>query len=257
MLNILWAALSDTFARPDFREKLHLIKALFVQRKFEEIFQKENLEIYAAEYASSRALAYYEIFRKHSALRDVLRMDNAVVYAIGSGCGSELIALTCASLGSTIKDKKTRLILQDMADYTDVVGRLEKTLRLKWKVGLERLQVEFHVGNVLDEEKSWQPFATADLIMANFIINELFCTSKTKTVKLILNLVRSMKKGALLCVIDSAGSFNEIAVNGKTYSYINLLTDSVLLRLLSGKTAHGTDILPALTINANSTIRGI
>jgi len=50
------------------------------------------------------------------------------------------------------------------------------------------------------------------LVTMFFTLNELYATNLAKTTKLLMELSLACKEGTLLCVIDSAGSYSEIAI---------------------------------------------
>ncbi|KAJ9127186.1 hypothetical protein QFC24_001423 [Naganishia onofrii] len=137
ILDVLNASLAQALADPNLAVKIQQIKALLYEKRFLEVFETESwLDIYAARWVPSRALAFREIFDSIGLLErseEVAeftkgkgkenaesKVESAIaglslsaglprsaqkVICIGGGAGSELVAL-CAvvsqQLGSTI-----------------------------------------------------------------------------------------------------------------------------------------------------------
>jgi 25S rRNA (uracil2843-N3)-methyltransferase len=237
ILNILRQSLLDTFQSPNFQVTLREIKNLFLERDFLSIFgsgNSEYLKTYAAEYASSRALCYHEIFVSNPLLLSLLGQSNGRIMCLGAGNGSELLGLAAAQLRATIhEDANLVLHIQDFADYkSDVLIPLEETIRSKWGISTTRLVTEYSVSNVLDlgkdkesegDEGLTNTMQSSHLVTSFFLLNELWMQSKSSTVKFLMNLVATVKSGTYFLFIDSAGSFSEVNVNGKGYMVYHLL----------------------------------
>lgn len=240
ILNILRKSLLPTFQSPHFQTNLREIKDLFLKRDFVAIFgngNSEYLKTYAAEYTSSRALCYHDVFITSQLLSSLLAKKNGRIMCLGSGCGSELLGLSAAQLRSTMnEDVGTVLHIQDFADYKqDVLEPLEETIRTKWGITTSRLKVEYSFSNVLDlgttnanattntESELTTTLQSSHLVTSFFLLNELWTQSKSSTVKFLMNLVATLRSGTYFLVIDSAGSFSEVSVNGKGYMVYHLL----------------------------------
>lgn len=95
-------------------------------------------------------------------------------------------------------------------------------------------RLECSVGDVLDENNVHldECISKASLITASFLLNELLATSKRDFVRFLGRLIHSMRKGALLLVIDSAGSFSKVGVSSKEYMCFDLLDNLKAFEIL-------------------------
>jgi 25S rRNA (uracil2843-N3)-methyltransferase len=193
-------ACMDTFARKDFFKILQAIKQSFVQRDYEGIFTDPvNLAVYTAAYVPGRALCYFEIFCRPQLLKFLTK--KSCIYCVGSGSGSELVALSAAMTRVPSERQKVDLIMQDIGDYKAVLDSLESTIRERWLLTEKQLQCTYEQSDVLDiENKSIDTrLAQADLITFMFVMNELF-VKKAEAMALIQKMIKNMKKGAHLLV---------------------------------------------------------
>lgn len=199
------------------------IKASFYVRDYIGIFTvPENLPVYTAAYIPGRSLCYYEIFRSHPQLVRLLSKDTKM-YLPGSGSGSELVGISAAMLHAMPAQQRVELIMQDIGDWNGVLKSLETSVRNQWKLDEQQLSCSYEQGDVLDANaRRDQLIQEADLITFMFVMNELF-VNKTKAMALVQSLVKNMKKGAYLLVVDSAGSFSHLKVGGQTYMIYFLL----------------------------------
>ncbi|KAI9259390.1 hypothetical protein BY458DRAFT_588462 [Sporodiniella umbellata] len=235
IISMIRKASMSTFSREDFLKTLQTIKASFVQRDYEGIFtEASNLEVYAAAYVPGRALCYYEIFNRPQLLK--LLMKRSQVYCIGSGSGSELVAIAAAMTRVPAEHQKISLIMQDIGDYESVLASLEKTIREKWLIDEKQLNCVYEKGDILNLENTLieERLKKSDLITFMFVINELF-VKKAPALALIQSVVKSMKKGSHLLVVESAGSFSHLKVGSKTYMVYTLLDAIQDLELVIGE----------------------
>ncbi|KAI8376077.1 uncharacterized protein BYT42DRAFT_573319 [Radiomyces spectabilis] len=224
ILSLIRRACYHTFARDDWGKVLQGIKASFVQRDYEGIFtDEENLQVYSAAYVPGRALCYFEIFSRPQ-LRKLLGKA-CRIFAVGSGSGSELVSVAAAMTRVPAERQQVRLNMQDIGAWSSVLTCFETTIRQEWKLTTEQLECVYEQGDVLSKENESRRnelIAQADLITFMFVMNELF-VNKTAAMQLIQTLIQSMKKGALLLIVESAGSFSHLQIGGKTYMLYTLL----------------------------------
>jgi 25S rRNA (uracil2843-N3)-methyltransferase len=170
--------------------------------------------IYAAGYGISRALAISDLLTSNKILSDAVFDPNGYIYCLGAGNGAELAAM----VNHTSPNKPSATLnINDLADNTTMLKR--------FTTDRPDLRVELSVGDVLDENDPYldECIKKATLITASFIMNELLATSKLGFVKLLKRLVKGMKSGALLLVLDSAGSFSNVGVSESSYMAYDLL----------------------------------
>ncbi|KAG2211680.1 hypothetical protein INT47_008777 [Mucor saturninus] len=238
ILSMIRKACMSTFARKDFFKILQIIKMSFVQRDYEGIFTDAiNLEVYTAAYVPGRALCYYEIFCRPQILKFLNRPSQ--IYCVGSGSGSELAGLAAAMTRVPAERQRVNLVMQDIGEYSSILKSFETTIRDKWLLNEEQLTCTYEQSDVLDQEESNvdlidKRFRESDLITFMFVMNELF-VKKAPAMALIQRLVKSMKKGAHLLVVESAGSFSQLKVGNKTYMVYMLLDALQDLELVVGE----------------------
>ncbi|CAO3676782.1 unnamed protein product [Umbelopsis ramanniana] len=223
VLFVIQEGCKETFARNDFNMALQSIKQAFYIRDYVSIFTTpSNLPVYTAAYIPGRALCYYEIFRSHTQLLRLLAKSSRI-YLPGSGSGSELIGMSAAMLHVPPTKQNVQLYMQDIGDWSEVLDRLEESVRHQWKLDSNQLQCSYEQGDVLEPSpRRDQLIQKADLITFMFVMNELF-VNKAKSMALIQSLVSNMKKGAYLLVVDSAGSFSHLKIGDQTYMIYTLL----------------------------------
>ncbi|KAJ3262631.1 hypothetical protein HK103_000160 [Boothiomyces macroporosus] len=207
----------DVFSDPQLKEKRKQIKQLFIKRDFKSIFTDPILlPIYAVEYLPGRALCYRDIFVKINELCNFLEKGGDIM-VLGGGNGAEVLGISAAMCTF---EQPVKLTVQDLSNYgtlDTLVGSIHQTY------GLENLSVESLIGDLMDESKVLEYskiFKQHGLITAMFLLNEILTQSKKSFVLLITNLVKSMKKGSMLLVVDSAGSFSEFEVGASDKSYM-------------------------------------
>jgi 25S rRNA (uracil2843-N3)-methyltransferase len=83
------------------------------------------------------------------------------------------------------------------------------------------LQYTFHQQDMLSADATWlsQSVQDAHLTTIFFTLNELFSTSIASTKAFLLSLADAIQPGAYLLVVDSAGSYATVALNGSERQY--------------------------------------
>lgn len=172
------------------------------------------MPIYAAAYGPSRALCISNLLETTKPLSDAVSDPKGFVYCLGAGSGAELAAIISHTSTST---SSATVNVQDLADNIPQLS--------KFTNDRPDLRVEYSVGDLLDEGNADLDVCIkkASLITASFLLNELLSTSKRGFVGLLGRLVKGMKSGALLMVIDSAGSFSEVGVSERSCMLFELL----------------------------------
>lgn len=188
---------NSTLQESDLDERIQKVKDALFRRSYEEAFGTlDNLRVYVVRWSPSRALAYSHIFTTYESINKAL-VPNANVLCIGGGAGAEIAAL------SSFQNLNVTTV--DRADWEPVIRPLTDTLGVK---------VEMICGTALD-----LPFDAAkfDVITSLFTTNELFSESRAGTVKMIQQLSQNCKPGCLFVVVESAGSYSHININGKQF----------------------------------------
>jgi 25S rRNA (uracil2843-N3)-methyltransferase len=158
------------------------------------------------------------------------------------------------------------LHVQDIGDYADVFGKLVVTLsEPPFNLKGDRLNItssfrddilEFDQnGTSSSFDSKIQKIASADLITAMFLMNELLAESRKEFVKLVGLLVKHMKTGSLLLVVDSAGSFSEVTLTSSSASPSPSSSISSMSKPAKPTTSRPStpQLIPAQTASAGRT----
>jgi 25S rRNA (uracil2843-N3)-methyltransferase len=210
--------------------------------------KSEFLEGYAVRWSPSRALGYMEILYeivegivKAKEMGDTGRRDVKIA-CLGGGAGAEIASLAgvlkflLGDMGS--KEGGEAKIhfdvdLVDIAGWADVTEKLHHGLTTgppisKYAsaavkaanvplVPAEFFQAKFHQEDILSltPAKLSTLLADRDLITLFFTLNELYTASLAQTQAFLHRLTATVAPGTLLLIIDSAGSYSTVAINGK------------------------------------------
>ncbi|KAG9290602.1 hypothetical protein G9A89_011565 [Geosiphon pyriformis] len=228
ILNLISQVFESTFESSDFLTRLQAIKAAFFKRDYNQIFKDpENLSIYSAKYVPTRSLCYYNLIKNEEKIFELINNRETRIFSVGSGAGSELLGFAAAlnHANKTANSTHTRLHLymQDYVNWGTILDSLESKIREQLEIKVDTLKCVFMVSDVLEPTKELQQqFAMADLITFMFVMNELFVNKKA-AIEMIQLLAKNMRKGTHLLIVDSAGSFSNLNVGGKTYMIYFLL----------------------------------
>ncbi|KAI8874048.1 hypothetical protein GQ42DRAFT_114101, partial [Ramicandelaber brevisporus] len=194
------------------------IKKAFVDRNYDSIFtDPQNLPVYSAKYAPSRALGFFTLLRNTDIISLALKEAEGRVLGLGAGAGSELVAF--AALAAVSSPASVQCELVDFGEYGDILKLLDDSVRYKWHLDTSQFTMNFHQCDILNESNApllAQLIASTNFITAFFVLNELF-VDKKRTMQVITLLVKNMKPGCHLLIVDSAGSFSNLEVGGRTY----------------------------------------
>jgi len=184
------------------------------------------------------------------------------VLCLGGGAGAELVA--AAAWASNINDNAASISVHcvDIAAWHDVLEYLSSAItnapvlseyasaeakaENKALLPPTALKLDFTQLDLLsaNEEQTQNLVAQKDLITIMFTLNELYTTSLPKTQAFLMNLTSFIRKGALLLVVDSPGSYSTVTLNGAEKKYpMQWLLDYTLL----GKTNPANEKAPQWT----------
>lgn len=226
---------SSTLESPDLEKTIQHVKGRLFDRDYLAAFGcPEYLFAYFVRWSPARALAYRDLFCKTQPIHDLFEQKEpgsvVSVVSIGGGAGAEIVALaSIALLESSSVNIQCRLTAIDIADWSPVVQQAQQYIERIWFPWNERKRaanssslppftVDFVHGDVLDTGSHNQvPWATTDLITCMFTTNELFAENKRGTVQLLQRLNTECKSGALLLIVESAGSYSEIQIGNKKF----------------------------------------
>lgn len=122
----------------------------------------------------------------------------------------------------------------DIADWAPIVTTLSTTLttppspRYPAFISPSTFSVTFHHHDILIPPTTPLIPLSTSLITLLFTTNELYTQSRVATTEFLLSLKEQTLAGCLLLVLESAGSYSTIQVNGKTFP-MGMLLDHTLL----------------------------
>jgi 25S rRNA (uracil2843-N3)-methyltransferase len=209
--------------------------------------KSEYLEGYAVRWSPARALGYMEILYeivesivKSKEVGETGTRDISVA-CLGGGAGAEIASFAGVLnflLGEQKEERgegdiKMTVDLVDIADWGHVTEKLHKGLTTgppisKYAsaavkaanvslVPADAFETTFHQKDVLSLSPSELStlLSSKDLITLFFTLNELYTTSLPSTQSFLANLTAITAPGTLLLVIDSAGSYSTVKLQGK------------------------------------------
>lgn len=220
--------------------RIQEVKAALFDRDYPTAFgSQEYLEAYVSRWTPSRALAYASLleqlvgealFKPHPDARP------KQVLCIGGGAGGEIVGLGVLSLlGNNAQRQSQELHVTaiDVAEWGPVLNKITAYMGSNW---VERphdesiegafanlnlgpnspYKVNFINHDVLTLPEGYVDISKLDLITSMFTTNELFASSKTGTVAF-LHSLSACQPGALLLIVESAGSYSEVTVGSKVF----------------------------------------
>lgn len=268
LLNIFRNSFSES-TNSDISSTLQEIKGHLYNRDFQQAFgRKEYLEAYAVRWSPSRALCYAEIFKDILPLANRPETDEDEgtinVLCLGGGAGAEIVGLAGAvkaqfnsatTADSDSEDERgkgrhlKRLAIRtvDIADWSAITTSLASFVTTPPPLSqyasaiakannvalvpathftVSTCQSDLLSSNASEMQRS---IATASLITLMFTLNELYTTSVARTQKFLVDLTATLRPGSLLLVVDSAGSYSTVTLNGKESQYeMHWLLDATL-----------------------------
>lgn len=268
ILNIFTDALPIS-TDSNLRQTIQDVKGHLFNRDFSAAFGTDSfLHAYALRWSACRALAYADIFAGLNLNQIFLKNSNenehgltedrhgGQILCLGGGAGAEVVALAImAAMSPYLRELSITAI--DIADWSSVLGKLIGALPTLFQhssatnrdtnrvppLDPATLHVNFRMHDILECSVDELGALVADvcLVTVMFTLNELFSASTAKTTALLLNLTDIMKPGSWLLVVDSPGSYSEVALGQtstrRTYP-MNWLLDHTLQQM-AGKEADG------------------
>jgi 25S rRNA (uracil2843-N3)-methyltransferase len=227
ILNLLAETFQTTLQSSSYKQTISEIKFRFKERDYNSIFErKENLPYYVAEYTPTRALCYFHLgkcIERHL-------VEGGRIHCMGGGSCGELIGFSafrhlihiaeCQKNSTDCQEEcqQMEFVIHDYADYSDIITQTQSAIEKKFIKS--NLKVSFIHSDVTEQSTAAQKsIQEADLITCMFLLNELFAASKAGFVQFITRLLQDMKKGSMLLVVDSAGSFSDVKTSSSKRIY--------------------------------------
>lgn len=218
----------------DLPEMIQKVKGDLYNRDYLSAFDSDDKRLaYVARWSPARALAYASLF---STLRPLIQLladpsKSCRALCIGGGASAELVALgsvfACLKQPNAETPSQLHLDVIDIANWKTIVDNLAQSLSQKWFYNPAKFTSEFTHGDVLSQDAESLKLAELDFATLLFTTNELFCEKKTETIKFLQLLSSHCRKGALLLIAESAGSYSHITVGSKKFP-VQFLIDTIL-----------------------------
>lgn len=234
----------------ELKVQIQAVKAKLYNRDYISAFDEESKRTaYSCRWSPSRATAYASLFAHLKDISNVVKCAraDAEVLCIGGGAGGELVAL--ASLFVPSRNFETKYIstdghgsksvtqkrnlnihLVDISDWSNVVKRLNETLRQRWLYAdeSEYFNVKFSNDDILKMDPEKLALSKLDFISLLFTTNELFSENKADSIRLLQKFNQNCKSGCCLLITESAGSYSHITVGTKRFP-LQFLVDTILI----------------------------
>lgn len=221
-------------AADDLQEMIQKVKGDLYNRDYLAAFGSEDKRFaYVARWSPARALAYASLFSSLKPLRQLLADPNKETrtLCIGGGAASELVALgsmfACLKQPNGGTPSKLHLDVIDIADWSTIVRNLTLSISQKWFYDSSKFSADFVHGDVLSQDAESLRLPQLDFITLLFTTNELFCEQKKETIAFLQMLSSHCRKGAMLLIAESAGSYSHITVGSKKFP-VQFLIDTIL-----------------------------
>lgn len=222
-------------ASENLQDMIQQVKGELFKRDYLSAFNSDDKRYaYVARWTPARALAYSSLFASLEPIRKLFEDPDrkSHVLCVGGGAASELVGLSSVfcSLKQPCGDSPSNLEIDviDIADWSKIVGNLAGFMKSHWLYDELKLNANFILGDVLTKSPGDLKLPELDLITLLFTTNELFCEQKTETIKFLHTLSANCRKGALLLITESAGSYSHITVGLKQFP-VQFLIDAILV----------------------------
>lgn len=216
-------------------DMIQLVKGELFNRDYLSAFDNDDKRFaYAARWTPSRALAYSSLFASLEPIAKIFQDPDRKnrVLCVGGGAASELVGMSSlfCSLKQPNGGSASELVMDviDIADWSTIVTNITSFIQKNWLYDSSKLSSNFIHGDILMKTPSELELSQLDLITLLFTTNELFCEKKTETIKFLQAMSAHCRKGALLLITESAGSYSHITIGLKKFP-VQFLIDTILV----------------------------
>lgn len=219
----------------DLQEMIQVVKGELFKRDYLSAFDSDDKRFaYVARWTPARALAYASLFASLDPIRQLFEdpEKKSHVLCVGGGAASELVGM--ASVFCSLKlshggsPSSLEMDVIDIADWSTIVNNLTNYVKSNWLYDRNNFNANFVLGDVLTKTATELQLPNLDLITLLFTTNELFCEKRAETIKFLQNLSTNCRKGSLLLITESAGSYSHITVGLKQFP-VQFLIDTILV----------------------------
>ncbi|OBA17008.1 hypothetical protein METBIDRAFT_48087 [Metschnikowia bicuspidata var. bicuspidata NRRL YB-4993] len=235
VIDLFLEQFQHVLAAEDLPEMIQAVKAQLYQRDYLSAFDCDDKRLaYAARWTPARALAYSSLFASCPEISELFSDPNkkSRVLCVGGGAASELVGLASVFCQLKIPNGDTPSSLHmdviDIADWSLIVNNVTSYVRNKWLYSPSKLSAQFKLGDVLAQTPEQLHLSELDLVTLLFTTNELFSEKRTETIKFLHSLSAHCRKGSLLLITESAGSYSHITVGLKEFP-VQFLIDTILV----------------------------
>lgn len=222
-------------ASDNLQEMIQVVKGELFKRDYLSAFASDDKRFaYVARWTPARALAYSSLFASLDPIRSLFEDPErkSHVLCVGGGAASELVGMASVfcKLKLSCGDSPSNLEMDviDIADWSTIVTNLSGYIKSHWLYDGSKFNANFVLGDVLAKSAEELQLPNLDLITLLFTTNELFCEKKVETIKFIHTMSANCRKGTLLLIAESAGSYSHITVGLKQFP-VQFLIDTILV----------------------------
>lgn len=222
-------------ASDNLQERIQVVKGELFKRDYLSAFASDDKRFaYVARWTPARALAYSSLFASLDPIRSLFEDPErkSHVLCVGGGAASELVGMASVfcKLKLSCGDSPSNLEMDviDIADWCTIVTNLSGYIKSHWLYDGSKFNANFVLGDVLAKSAEELQLPNLDLITLLFTTNELFCEKKVETIKFIHTMSGNCRKGTLLLIAESAGSYSHITVGLKQFP-VQFLIDTILV----------------------------
>lgn len=219
----------------DLQEMIQVVKGELFKRDYLSAFDSDDKRFaYVARWSPARALAYASLFASLDPIRSLFEDPErkSQVLCVGGGAASELVGMASVfcSLKRSCGDSPSNLEMDviDIADWSTIVAKLSDYVKSHWLYDGNKFNANFVHGDVLAKSAAELRLPSLDLITLLFTTNELFCEKRAETIRFLQLLSSNCRKGTLLLITESAGSYSHITVGLKQFP-VQFLIDTILV----------------------------
>lgn len=234
VVDLFVSSFKYVLALEELPKMIQLVKGELFKRDYLSAFDSDDKRFaYVARWTPARALAYSALFGSCSEITALFEDPNRStrVLCIGGGAASELVGMAsvfcCLKQPNGDTPSNVHMDVIDIADWSAIVANLTRYVQETWLYSGSKFNTRFLLGDVLCLSAEELLLRQVDLITLLFTTNELFHEKKTETIKLLQRLNAHGKKGALLLIAESAGSYSHITVGSKQFP-VQFLVDTIL-----------------------------
>lgn len=220
---------------PDLQDHIQVVKGDLYNRDYLSAFDNDDKRFaYASRWTPARALAYTSLFASLEPVKELLEDPESTknVLCVGGGASSELVGL--GAVFCRLKEYNSgspstlNINLIDIADWSKVVNNLTAYMKNNWVYHSDKINANFICDDILTASPQVLNLESLDMVTLLFTTNELFAEKRKETIKFLQLLNTKCRRGSLLLIAESAGSYSHITIGERRFP-VQFLIDTILV----------------------------